>query len=137
MTLFLDRMASLVLKYDKMNRLSRKCSGFPIFSGFYRIFLKFSYFNTFYHSLRELMRYILNMIWLFSLNHPYFPGFFPDLHVPAILTMFLYRIYGLLLKNYMKIFRFLEIFRNFFKASDLGFSTYCSDSLWCKSFTGL
>ena len=91
-----------------MIQFSGNCSGFP---DFFRIFpdilkiFRFQHFLSFFKRIDGIyLEY--DMIFFsesssFSRIFPDFSGFFLDLHIPAFLTIFLYRIYGLLLKNYM------------------------------------
>ena len=89
-TIFLDIMDSLLIKYDMMIFFSGFSSGFWIFSGYFRIFVKFSDFIGFGKNDTMISIYGLFLIFI---RFPNFP-------------------------NLLRIFRIFLIFPDFFRFSE-------------------
>ena len=133
MTVFLYSTYDLHHKYDIVILCSGNLSGFRIFSGFFWIFLKSSDFNNSYHIILEnwwctswiwydyFLFQNLSELYEFFRIFPDFSGFFriiSNLQISTVLTIFLDRLDGLLLKWDIIIFFFgissgFQIFLNF------------------------
>ena len=101
LTIFLHSMYDLHLKYDMMIFFSGNLSGFWIFSGFFRIFLKFSDLTI---SL-VIMDSLLLKFTMMTLFSKFFRIFFKS-SVLTILIIFFQNIYDISLKYDVIIFFF-------------------------------